>query len=294
MRILFVDDEPSIRELFEISFSDDYELVLADNGQSAYEICMDQKIDLIITDISLPKLSGVEFIRKLKDSQKFIPFIIITGNSNIDLAIDTFRMGAVDFFLKPFRIDNLREVIEKAKMVHVDKRAHVPSDDFVHETENSLYLLNPKIREINQYVSYIAGRLDALPNVGNEDLIAIKVSLYELISNAIEHGTAGIDYSQKKEFLEHSGDYFNLVDNKCLETKKKIRVTTFYKNKSIEIEVEDEGLGFDLKNIPDPIKNPSYNLYSGRGIFLTKLNVDDIKYNDIGNIVRITRLLTSQ
>ncbi|MCG9876533.1 MAG: response regulator [Leptospiraceae bacterium] len=293
MRILFVDDEPSIRELFQISFGESYELVFAENGQIAFDICMRESIDLIITDISLPKLSGVEFIRKLKEFQKYIPFIIITGNSNIDLAIDTFRMGAIDFFLKPFRIDTLREVIEKAKMVHFDKRAHVPSNDFVHESENSIYILNPKIREINQYVAYIAGRLDSLPNVGNEDLIAIKVSLYELISNAIEHGTAGIDYSQKKEFLENSGDYFNLVDAKCLETTKKVRVSTFYKINSIEIEVEDEGTGFDLDKIPDPIKNPSYNLYSGRGIFLTKMNVDSINYNEKGNLVRVSRLLTS-
>jgi FixJ family two-component response regulator len=293
MRILFVDDEPSIRELFQISFGESYELVFAENGQIAFDICMSESIDLIITDISLPKLSGVEFIRKLKEFQKYIPFIIITGNSNIDLAIDTFRMGAVDFFLKPFRIDTLREVIEKAKMVHFDKRAHIPSKDFVHESENSIYILNPKIREINQYVAYIAGRLDSLPNVGNEDLIAIKVSLYELISNAIEHGTAGIDYYQKKEFLENSGDYFNLVDAKCLETTKKVRVSTYYKINSIEIEVEDEGTGFDLDKIPDPIKNPSYNLYSGRGIFLTKMNVDSINYNEMGNLVRVSRLLTA-
>jgi CheY-like chemotaxis protein len=291
MKILFVDDEQAIRELFEETFHKDYELLFADNGESAFEICLNQKIDLIISDINLPKLNGVEFLRKLREENLFIPFVIISGNPNIDHAIDTFRMGAVDFFLKPFRIGNLKEIIEKIRLTHIEKNDIVISNDLTHEKETSNYILSPKIREINQYVSYICNRIVNLPNVGEEDVIAVKVALYELIANAIEHGTAGIDYQEKKNCLENNDDYFKLVDRKCATSEKKIIVRLSYSKEKIEIEIEDEGNGFDLSQVPNPIVDPTYNLYSGRGIFLTKMNTDLINFNSKGNIVKVIRNL---
>jgi CheY-like chemotaxis protein len=291
MKILFVDDEPTIRELFQETFNKDYELVFADNGMLALEICLKQKIDLIISDINLPKLNGVEFLRKLREENLFIPFVIISGNPNIDHAIDTFRMGAVDFFLKPFRMSNLKDIIEKIRLTHVEKIDIVTLNDLVHEQEKSSFVLNPKIREINQYVYYICNRIVNLPNVGEEDVIAIKVALYELIANAIEHGTAGIDYEEKKKCLEGNGDYFKLVDRKCSDSNKRIFVRLYYSNNKIEIEIEDEGNGFDLSQVPNPIVDPTYNLYSGRGIFLTKMNTDMIQFNEKGNIVKVMRNL---
>ncbi|WCL48779.1 ATP-binding response regulator [Leptospira sp. GIMC2001] len=291
MRILFVDDEPSIRELFQITLGSEYELELAEDGIQALSLAKNSKFDLIITDISLPKMSGVEFIRRLRADSIFTPFIIITGDSNIELAIDTFRMGAVDFFLKPFRIESLRIVLERFKSLHLEPKDVFRAGDLVHESDTSVYVLAPKIRKINYFVNIITDRMRSLSNIQEDDILALKVTLYELISNAIEHGTAGIDYNQKKKFLEDSGDYFNLVEKKCDETDKKITINTSYNYNKIQVEIIDEGNGFNPSSIPDPLKNPTANLYSGRGIFLTKLNVDEIEYNDIGNSVRIVRYL---
>jgi DNA-binding response OmpR family regulator len=291
MHILFVDDEPAIRELFSISLRKEYDLHIAEDGLQALQLVKDHHFDLIITDISLPKMNGVEFIKTIRKEGNLTPFIIITGDSNIELAIDTFRMGAIDFFLKPFRIASIKTVIERFYSMHFNKTELLHSKDFIHLEENGVYEILPKISRVNYYVNLLIQKISDLPNLMEEDRLALKVTLYELISNAIEHGTAGINYKEKKEILENNGDYFQAVEERCKNTSKKITIRTIYDPKNIKISIEDEGSGFDPNQVPDPIKNPSANLFSGRGLFLTRLNIDQIDFNERGNNVTITRFL---
>lgn len=293
MRILFVDDESSIRELFQISLGNEYKLTIAEDGIKALEVAHNQDFDLIITDVSLPGMNGIDFINSLRKEGNFTPFIIITGDSGIELAISTFRMGAIDFFLKPFRVETIKSVIEKFQSMHINKDKLIRSKDLIFVENKNLFILMPKITRINYYVNLLILKLQDLPNFREEDQLALKVTLYELISNAIEHGTAGLNYNDKKKYLESSSlDYFSLVDERCKNTDKRVRVRTFYTPEQLEVTIEDDGDGFDPSKIPDPIKGSSVNLYSGRGIFLTKLNIDEIYFNEKGNTVRVVRKLS--
>jgi DNA-binding response OmpR family regulator len=293
MRILFVDDEPSIREVFQISLGTEYPLTIAEDGVKALDVARRQDFDLIITDISLPGMSGIDFIKTLRREGNFTPFIIITGDSNIELAIDTFRMGAIDFFLKPFRVGTIKSVVEKFQSMHINKDELIHSQDLTILENKNLFILMPKITRINYYVNLLILNLQNLPNFREEDQLAMKVTLYELISNAIEHGTAGLNYNDKKKYLESSSsDYFNYIDERCKGTDKRVRVYTSYTPTELEVTIEDDGDGFDPSKIPNPITGSSVNLYSGRGIFLTKLNIDEIHFNEKGNSVRVIRKLS--
>jgi len=293
MKILFVDDEPSIREIFYLTFSKTHELMMAKDGEEALSLAQENYFDLIITDVSLPKLSGVDFIKTLRKERNHTPFIIITGDSNIELAINTFRMGAIDFFLKPFKMTALGNVIDRFESMHINKTETIQSKDLTQISENIEFELLPKIRRVNYYVNFLTSKFSSFPNLKEEDSLALKVILYELISNAIEHGTAGINYLTKKTILENNQDYFSIVEEKCKDSTKKIYVSIDYKPSRLKITVRDEGEGFDPNKVPDPIQNPSLNLYSGRGLFLTKLNIDSIEFNEKGNSVTVTRILTN-
>lgn len=292
MKILFVDDEPSIRELFSLTFGNTYQIFIAKDGQEALELIENNSVDLIITDVSLPKMSGVDFIRTIRSKGNYTPFIIITGDSNIELAINTFRMGAIDFFLKPFRMSNLKSVIERFESMHIIKDELVQSKDIILNEENTEYELEPKIRRVNYYVNMLMQKFSFFPNITEEDKLALKVCLFELISNAIEHGTAGINYEEKKMILEKNENYYSIIEERCKNQTKKVFVKVKYLPHQIKITIQDEGNGFDPNNIPNPIQSPN-NLYSGRGLFLTKLNIDKLEFNDIGNEVTIIRNLKS-
>ena len=293
MKILFVDDEENIRELFQEYFKSDYELVLSDNGQDALQIAQTQTFDLIISDISLPKLNGVQFIKKLRFEGNVTPFIVITGDSDIQLAIDVFRLGAVDFFLKPFRMEALRLRIQKYENTDPDLSVLYRNHEVrFHDCEQNIEIY-PRIKNINKYVSMIIEQIQPNPKVKVDDLLSIKVVLYELLANAIEHGSAGISYKDKQKILESNDDYFEVVDGLCKKLDKRIWIHYKISNESICLKITDQGTGFNLNEIPSPIDDPNVNLVNGRGIFLVRMNIDSLTYNEVGNEVTIVKLLTN-
>ena len=108
-RILVVDDEPSMREMLRIVLRrDGYDVVLAENGKAAIECLQSQPFDLLLSDIRMPDLSGVEVLRAAKEINRDLVAFMMTAFASTDTAVEAMRLGAVDYFIKPFSMDELR------------------------------------------------------------------------------------------------------------------------------------------------------------------------------------------
>src|SRR2546429_5420909 len=120
-RILVVDDERSMRELLAIVLRrEGYEVLLAENGKSAVATLERESVDLLISDIKMPDLSGVEVLRAAKQIDKNILGIMITAFASTDTAVEAMRLGACDYLSKPFDVDLLRmKVREKIENRHL-------------------------------------------------------------------------------------------------------------------------------------------------------------------------------
>src|SRR5262245_26939852 len=120
-RILVVDDEQSLRELLAIVLRrEGYEVLLADNGRAAVELIEREPVDVLISDINMPDMSGVEVLRAAKKLDQDILGIMITAFASTETAIEAMRLGACDYLSKPFDIDLLkmkvREKIENRQL----------------------------------------------------------------------------------------------------------------------------------------------------------------------------------
>jgi two-component system, NtrC family, response regulator PilR len=120
-RILVVDDERSMRELLAIVLRrEGYEVLLAENGKAAVEMLEREPVDLLISDIKMPDLSGVDVLRAAKRIDKDILGIMITAFASTDTAVEAMRLGACDYLSKPFDVDLLkmkvREKIESRQL----------------------------------------------------------------------------------------------------------------------------------------------------------------------------------
>ncbi|PJZ47873.1 ATP-binding protein, partial [Leptospira saintgironsiae] len=160
----------------------------------------------------------------------------------------------------------------------------------VRESRQKFGLL-PRLGNLNQYVHLILRSLSHLPNLHNEDQLSLKVALYELIGNAIEHGCARITYHQKQELMFQENDYFSYVDKICESKEEWIQVEVDYDDTRVTVILEDGGEGFDPARVPDPVQDPNASQLSGRGIFLVRMNVDSLSYNDKGNQVTFVKKL---
>lgn len=115
LNILIVDDDASIRNMLSIVLKkDDYKVFIAENGKSAIENLKKKKIDLIISDIKMPDISGIDLLRKIKTVNTAIPVIMITAFASTADAIEAMKLGAEDYVTKPFNLDELKIVINKA------------------------------------------------------------------------------------------------------------------------------------------------------------------------------------
>jgi len=108
-RILVVDDERSMRELLAIVLRrEGYEVLLADSGRTAVDALERQPIDLLISDIKMPDLSGVEVLRAAKRIDQDVLGIMITAFASTESAVEAMRLGACDYLSKPFDVDVLK------------------------------------------------------------------------------------------------------------------------------------------------------------------------------------------
>jgi DNA-binding NtrC family response regulator len=112
--ILVVDDEPGMRSFLMHGLAKHHARVeLVEGAEQAEEICQQRHFDLIICDIRLPGQSGVRWIQSLRDQGSSTPVIFITAHTDLDTAIAALRAGAVDFIVKPFRVEQLLTAVDR-------------------------------------------------------------------------------------------------------------------------------------------------------------------------------------
>ncbi|MFA6433917.1 MAG: response regulator [Elusimicrobiales bacterium] len=115
VKILVVDDEPGIRDLlsYELS-SHDYTVITAENGEEALEKARKDNFNLVISDVKMPRLGGLEMLEAMKKINPDIEVIMSTGYGTIETAVSAMKMGAYDFVQKPFDLNEILAIIDKA------------------------------------------------------------------------------------------------------------------------------------------------------------------------------------
>lgn len=129
--IVIVDDEKDMREFLEIMLKKDgYDVHGFSSAQSAIEYCRDSHCDLAITDLKMPGMNGVDFIKSLKEASPEALVIMITAYASVDTAIEAMKAGAYDYFTKPFKVDEIKLNIKKAlRLKRLEKENRLLKND---------------------------------------------------------------------------------------------------------------------------------------------------------------------
>jgi len=114
-RILIVDDEQSMREMLSIMLrKEGYDVLTAANGEMALNVLQNEIFDLVITDVRMGQVDGIEVLRAVKELSPETVVIMITAYASTETAVDAMKMGAYDYITKPFKNEEIRMVIQKA------------------------------------------------------------------------------------------------------------------------------------------------------------------------------------
>ena len=120
--ILVVDDELLIRDLLYDFFSGQgWQIAVAESSEKALRILHDKQIDLVLTDIKMPELDGLQLAAQLKEENPGLPVVVMTGYPSVESAVSALRAKVEDYVIKPFNINQLFKLIETTIRKKADK-----------------------------------------------------------------------------------------------------------------------------------------------------------------------------
>jgi two-component system, NtrC family, response regulator AtoC len=114
-QVLIVDDEPNLRKILAAQLSrDGYDVLTAEDGERGLALLREHHIDLVITDLKMPRVDGMTLLKRALEEEPELPVVMITAHGTIDTAVEALKRGAFDFVTKPFDKDEVRQIVAKA------------------------------------------------------------------------------------------------------------------------------------------------------------------------------------
>ena len=241
--ILLVEDEEIIRLMFQQTFESwGFKVDVAENGKDALEMCHQKKYQIVVTDLNMPVMDGMELLKRLKSKWPNIEVIVITGYATIESAIEAMKLGAYDFILKPVNFDHVQFTMNKCySKIRAEaenqelRQANMQLLELNEMKDKFLYITN---HEIRTPLTIIKGYIDVLKNLvqnPNEELS----ETMEILDETTEELNELVDRMHLLEALEHGKIMAKneLVDLKIVLTKVYREVAKLFKQRQIELKV---------------------------------------------------------
>ena len=119
--ILAIDDELSIRESYRVILAKEYRLLLAENAKKGLEILEESHVDVILLDMLMPGMTGLEFLKQIKENGETVPVIVVTASNCVTTAVEAMKHGAREYMIKPFDIEEIKMLIARILSDQRDK-----------------------------------------------------------------------------------------------------------------------------------------------------------------------------
>jgi two-component system NtrC family response regulator len=158
-RILIVDDEARMQRLFEINLGPKYEVMTAGDGERALEIVKSRDVALLVTDLKMPGMNGMTLLHEAHRIYPDLPVVIMTAYGTVEGAVQAMKEGAVDYILKPIKMEEMEILIEKTLSV---RRLQDENRSLRQELQSvygptSIVGNHPAIQKVIQLISQVAG-----------------------------------------------------------------------------------------------------------------------------------------
>lgn len=254
----------------------------AEDGEAALDAIEDDVPDIVLTDMRMPRMDGLELVRTLRETHPQIPVILMTAHGSEEVAVAALRAGASNYVGKLRLGRDLAQALEVVldSMLAARERARVR--DFLEAQETS-YVLDYAPGAIRSLVSHLQDTLRDLHLCDETDLIRVGTALTEALANARDHGNLELDSALREDggqaYRELGAKRSTEAPYKDRRTHVRVHIT----RDEATFVVRDEGPGFDHTDLPDPRDPENLLKPSGRGIVLIRTFMDDVAFNEQGN-----------
>lgn len=288
--ILVVDDSATDRLLAGglLSENGDFDVEYAVNGSDAIVKIELHVPDLIVTDMDMPELNGLELVSVVRSAYPVVPVVLMTARGSEELALKALRAGAASYVpkrqLNPELLETVVQVYSAARedrgRIRLLRRMSGQEVHFTIENDHEL---------IASLVQYLKDGAAGMGICDEADRVRTGVALQEALTNACLHGNLEVDSALRE--LDHK-QYYDLARERMTQepySRRRIHVVARYDQNSAEFCIRDEGPGFNRSTLPDPTDPGNIDRPCGRGLLLMQTFMDEVKYNAAGNEVTMIK-----
>ena len=288
--ILVVDDSTVDRTYAAglLAKEEDWEVIQAADGKSALAAVKASSPDIIVTDLQMPEMNGLELIAEVRKSHSHIPVIMMTSKGSEEIAVEALQNGASSYVpkrsLATMMVDTIQRVLaamqENRKHSELMNRLDERIETFI--LENDVNLLMAMSRHLQSLIADSWG-------LDRTDRMRTGTAMEEALLNAMYHGNLEVSSELKEQ--DHQA-FYALADQRRTSLPwidRRIEVRIWMTTEEVKVTIQDDGKGFDPTTLPDPTDPENLARPFGRGVMLMRAFMDEVTYNDTGNEVTLRR-----
>jgi CheY-like chemotaxis protein/anti-sigma regulatory factor (Ser/Thr protein kinase) len=288
--VLVVDDSAMDRHLAGaiVQKMGGWQASFAGNGLEALAVLEQQRPDVVLTDMLMPEMDGLQLVQAIRSKYPLVPVILMTAHGSEDIAIQALQKGAASYVPKKSLARDLGETLEQvlaaSKTKQQEQRLLTHLDSF-----EIRFLLDNDTALIPSLVGHLEEDINRLKLCDPGGLVLLGVALHEALTNAILHGNLGLDSALRES---DEKEYYRLSVQRRSQppyAERRIFVTARFSRKELAFIIGDEGEGFDPNTLPDPTDPSNLGKVSGRGLLLIQTFMDRVHHNGKGNEITMVK-----
>ena len=288
--VLVVEDSPvQAKYLEHLLTVCGHRVRLAGNGVEALEALRESVPDLVLTDMQMPTMNGLELVAAARTEFPGVPVILTTGAGSEELAVQALRAGAASYIPKPNLAREAGPLLEEVLSAAESQRKHALFLGRMTAVEHSFALENdPDL--VPEVVGHVEALMRQMELFDPSDRVRLGVGVHEAVVNAMVHGNLEVASELK------CGDwkaYHALIHERARQqpySDRRVQVMVRAdRSPRLELVVRDEGHGFDPKSLPDPTDPTNWENACGRGLLLIRTFFDDVTHNATGNEITMIK-----
>lgn len=262
--------------------------IYARNGREALEMIKREAPDIVLTDLQMPEMDGLELVQHVRKKHPGVPVILMTAYGSEEVAVQALRAGAASYVPKKTLRQHLADAL-RVVMAAVEVTGQRDQVRRYLEASESRFVLGYDPGGPQTLISYLRDGLTRVNFCDEVGVLQVCTALTEALTNAIDHGNLELDSNMR----ESAGDvYRKLGSDRARQPPycdRRVYVTAKMTPSQATYTIRDEGPGFDPSTLPDPTDAENLLKLSGRGILLIRMFMDEVEFSDSGNTITMTK-----
>jgi CheY-like chemotaxis protein/anti-sigma regulatory factor (Ser/Thr protein kinase) len=287
---LVVDDEEDSRTILSrVAEKQGFRVISASDGAGAIRLQREARPDLILLDVTMPGMSGLDALREIRDVDPHVAVVVVSGAAEPEIGERALELGAVNYVGKPFDLREMRFVLERIRAAIEEEQDVRPALAMLQERRTVL-LADNDLKSISAIVTYLGRELRAHYPGYDVPVTEARLALYEALANAIEHGNLEIDYDAKTAALASDGGVRALIEQRAADPRfkdRRVRIQAEYGISNVTWTIRDEGPGFSPSAEERDHRLGDTSALHGRGIILMRHLMDHVAWNPLGNEITL-------